>query len=72
VDPAKIIKSGRLQPGKMFLVDLAKGKIISDEELKKKSAVLQPYKEWLDSQKIRLEELPAPRIRFTMLQADDI
>ena len=32
---AKIIKSGRLQPGKMFLVDLAKGKIVSDEELKK-------------------------------------
>lgn len=72
VDPAKIIKSGRLQPGKMFLVDLAKGKIISDKELKKEICSSQPYKEWLDSQKIRLEELPAPRIRFTMLQADDI
>lgn len=72
VDPAKIIKSGRLQPGKMFLVDLAKGKIVSDEELKKEICTSQPYKEWLDSQKIRLEELPAPRIRFTMLQTDDI
>ena len=40
VDPAKIIKSGRLQPGKMFLVDLAKGKIVSDEELKKKYVLL--------------------------------
>ncbi len=39
VNPAKIIKSGRLQPGKMFLVDLVKGQIISDEELKKKYVI---------------------------------
>lgn len=72
VDPAKIIKSGRLQPGKMFLVNLEKGKIISDEELKSEICTSQPYREWLGKQKIHLEELPTPRIRFTKLQSEDI
>lgn len=72
VEPEKVIKRGRLQPGKMFLVDLQKGKIISDEELKKEICTSKPYKEWLDKKKINLEELPSPKLRFSRLHSDDI
>ncbi|HEY8402721.1 MAG TPA: glutamate synthase large subunit [Cytophagaceae bacterium] len=57
VDPAKVVKKGRLQPGKMFVADLEQGRIISDEELKQDICTRQPYKEWLKN-KIRLQELP--------------
>lgn len=72
VDPAKVIKRGRLQPGKMFLVDLQKGKIINDEELKKEICTSQPYQEWLDENQIKLDELPEPRMRFTRIQGQDV
>ncbi|MBC7913275.1 MAG: glutamate synthase large subunit [Pyrinomonadaceae bacterium] len=62
-----IIQKGRLQPGKMFLVDLVEGKIIKDEEIKNKIASSQPYGQWLENYKIRLEELPEPRLAFTNL-----
>ena len=72
VDPQKVIKRGRLQPGKMFLVDMKKGEIISDEELKKEICTSQPYREWLDKMKIDINELPSPKIRFNKLQSEDI
>src|ERR1700754_3949910 len=72
VDPAIIKEKGRLQPGKMFVVDMEKGKIISDEELKKDICSQKPYGEWLNKYKIRLEELPEPRVMFTHLEHDQI
>ncbi len=72
VAPEKVIKRGRLQPGKMFLVDLSKGKIISDEELKKEICTSQPYQQWIEELKINLEELPKPRLRFSRMQSEDI
>ncbi|MBC7873645.1 MAG: glutamate synthase large subunit [Ferruginibacter sp.] len=72
VDPASIIEKGRLQPGKMFVVDMEKGKIISDEELKKEICSQKPYGEWLNKYKIRLEELPEPRVMFTHLEHDQV
>jgi glutamate synthase (NADPH) large chain len=72
VDPAIIKEKGRLQPGKMFVVDMEKGKIISDEELKRDICSQKPYGEWLNKYKIRLEELPEPRIMFTHLEHDQI
>ncbi|KAA5548611.1 glutamate synthase large subunit [Adhaeribacter rhizoryzae] len=57
VDPAKIVKKGRLQPGKMFVADLEQGRIISDEELKDDICSRQPYHEWLKN-KIRLKDMP--------------
>jgi len=72
VDPASIIEKGRLQPGKMFVVDMEKGKIISDTELKKQICSQKPYGEWLNKYKIRLEELPEPRIMFTHLEHDQV
>ena len=56
----KIIKKWRLQPGKMFLVDLEKGRIIDDKELKDTLASARPYAEWIDRIRIKLDELPVP------------
>ena len=72
VDPSMIKEKGRLQPGKMFVVDLEQGKIISDEELKETICSQKPYNEWLNKYKIRLEDLPEPRVMFTHLEHDSI
>ncbi len=58
IAPENIVSKGRLQPGKMFLVDFEQGRLIPDEELKQSVASKRPYKEWLASQRIRLAELP--------------
>ncbi|MEJ7770090.1 MAG: glutamate synthase large subunit, partial [Chitinophagaceae bacterium] len=72
VDPKLIKEKGRLQPGKMFVVDLEQGRIISDDELKQKICSQKPYSEWLNKYKIRLEELPEPRVMFTHLEHDQV
>ncbi|MEO6290663.1 MAG: glutamate synthase large subunit, partial [Ginsengibacter sp.] len=72
VDPKLIKEKGRLQPGKMFVVDLEQGRIISDEEIKQKICSQKPYSEWLNKYKIRLEELPEPRVMFTHLEHDQV
>jgi len=59
VDQSKVIMKGRLQPGKMFVVDMEQGRIVSDEEVKQGICSSQPYKEWLKN-KINLSELPDP------------
>jgi len=72
LDQSGVIMKGRLQPGKMFVVDLAQGCIISDKVLKADICSRQPYSEWLNKYKIRIEELPEPRVRFTHLEHDAI
>ncbi len=52
-----IVKKWRLQPGKMLLIDMEKGRIISDEEVKSELAKTHPYREWLDRTQLILEEL---------------
>ncbi|MFN8696389.1 MAG: glutamate synthase-related protein [Burkholderiales bacterium] len=56
----KIVKKWRLQPGKMFLVDIERGKIIDDDELKRELATAKPYREWVQRARIRLDDLPEP------------
>jgi glutamate synthase (NADPH) large chain len=72
IDQKIIREKGRLQPGKMFVVDMEQGRIISDDEIKNKICSSKPYAEWLNKYKIRLEELPEPRVAFTELQHDQI
>jgi len=72
VDPAMILEKGRLQAGRMFVVDMEQGKIISDEDLKQTICGQKPYGEWLNKYKISLEELPEPRVMFTHLESDQI
>ena len=54
-----VLQKGRLQPGRMFLVDLEQGRIIADEELKQGIATQHPYGEWLRENAVSLEDLPA-------------
>jgi glutamate synthase domain-containing protein 2/glutamate synthase domain-containing protein 1/glutamate synthase domain-containing protein 3 len=58
--PEEIKLKGRLQPGKMFLVDTVEGRIISDKEIKKRLSSRQPYGQWLADNQIKLEHLPEP------------
>ncbi len=58
VPESKIVKKWRLQPGKMFLIDMEAGRIIDDEELKSQLAAAHPYQEWLDRTQILLNNLP--------------
>jgi glutamate synthase (NADPH/NADH) large chain len=58
LDPSRVVKKGRLQPGRMFLVDTARGRIVDDEELKAELASEHPYAEWLDAGLVHLKDLP--------------
>jgi len=58
LDPATVVAKGRLQPGRMFLVDTARGEIRSDDEIKAELAEEHPYDEWLHAGLMHLDELP--------------
>ncbi|GAA4684900.1 glutamate synthase large subunit [Phytohabitans rumicis] len=58
LDPATVVAKGRLQPGRMFLVDTASGRIVEDDEIKAELAAAQPYDDWLHAGLIDLQDLP--------------
>ncbi|WP_411700919.1 glutamate synthase large subunit, partial [Conyzicola sp.] len=58
IDPAKVVRKGRLRPGKMFLVDTEAGRIIEDDDIKGQLTSAAPYGEWLDQGRIHLKDLP--------------
>ena len=58
IDPATVVRKGRLQPGRMLLVDTAAGRIVEDAEIKRQLAAEKPYQEWIAQNAIRLTELP--------------
>jgi len=71
--PAKDIrKKGRLQPGRMFLVDTVQKRIISDTEIKKQLADRQPYAAWLKEQQVTLDELPEPPARNVVAKVEPL
>jgi glutamate synthase (NADPH/NADH) large chain len=57
-EPERILRRGRLRPGRMFLVDTAQGRIIEDDEIKAELASMHPWQEWLDAGRVRLRDLP--------------
>ena len=59
IAPERVVRKGRLQPGRMFLVDTAQGRLVEDEEIKAELAGEHPYDEWLGADQVRLDELPA-------------
>jgi glutamate synthase (NADPH) large chain len=77
IEPNDVLIKGRLQPGRMFLVDFTKGRIIDDGELKHDVAGRRPYREWLRKQRILLKDLPeapvpphyTPHALLTRMQA---
>jgi glutamate synthase (NADPH/NADH) large chain len=58
IEPSKVVRKGRLQPGRMFLVDTEHGRIVDDEEIKAELAGHHPYDEWLHAGRIFLPDLP--------------
>ncbi|MDH5672883.1 MAG: glutamate synthase large subunit [Myxococcales bacterium] len=62
VPPEKIVLKARLEPGRMFLVDTAEGRIVADEEIKEGMAARKPYGRWLEENLLTLEQLPEPDI----------
>jgi len=64
LDPATIVRKGRLQPGRMFLVDTSLGRIVDDQEIKASLASAHPYGRWLREQQVKLTDLP-PRAMLT-------
>lgn len=58
IDPATIVAKGRLEPGRMFLVDTGKGRIIDDQEIKSSLAAQRPYAEWVRDNSVYLQQLP--------------
>lgn len=62
IDPANVEYKGRLEPGRMFLVDMEKGRIVPDEEIKHELASQQPYGEWVKENLVDLETLPAEKV----------
>jgi glutamate synthase (ferredoxin) len=63
IEPERIAHKGRLQPGRMFLVDTEQGRIIADEELKNQFATEHPYRQWLGENHLLLKNLPDPGFR---------
>ncbi len=63
VPPEDVVQKGRLQPGRMFLVDTEQGRIIDDSEIKKAIATERPYREWLNDHQLNISDLPqAPEV----------
>ena len=58
IAPDNIVKKGRLEPGRIFLIDTAKGRIIGDDEIKADLASAKPYKDWVENNQIRFSDLP--------------
>ncbi len=59
IPPDQVVQKGRLQPGRMFLVDTVQGRIVEDEEIKHAIATERPYQQWLDEYQVHLNDLPA-------------
>ena len=72
LDPKTIVKKGRLQPGRMFLVDFEEGRIIADEELKSSIADKRPYGSWLANQRITFDDLKPGTVNETYTRDERI
>jgi glutamate synthase domain-containing protein 2/glutamate synthase domain-containing protein 1/glutamate synthase domain-containing protein 3 len=58
--PGEVVRKGRLRPGRMFLVDTKEGRIVEDDEIKRKLATAKPWREWITANQVRLDALPDP------------
>ena len=70
LDPTRVVQKGRVQPGKMFLVDTAAGRIVSDEEIKHQVATRRPYRAWLDENRIDISTIQQEKSPFVLTSAE--
>ncbi|MBW8846068.1 MAG: glutamate synthase subunit alpha [Burkholderiales bacterium] len=69
IPEAKIVKKWRLQPGKMFLIDLEQGRIVDDEELKNQYANARPYRQWIENVRVKLDDIEVPTAEPALFEA---
>ncbi len=62
IAPERVLQKGRLQPGRMFLIDTKEGRIVADDEIKSSMAKAHPYRKWLKDNLVKLEDLPEVKI----------
>lgn len=74
VAPENVAFKGRLEPGRMFLVNMEEGRIVADEEIKQAIVTEHPYREWLDKYLVDLASLPAPKVTsdFVPVSSEDL
>ena len=72
IDPAIVVKKGRLEPGKMFVVDFENKRIVADQELKEKISGRNPYPQWLEENRITFDRLPVGKKPKYYSEADRI
>jgi glutamate synthase (ferredoxin) len=72
IEPERVAFKGRLQPGRMFLVNMEEGRIIADEELKQKIVAEKPYRQWLDENLVNLTDLPTPETKIEAVDIDTV
>ncbi len=70
IAPDNVVRKGRLEPGRMFLVDMTRGRIVEDDEIKSEMAARRPYRAWLNANLVALDQLPAPRKPLPALSDD--
>ena len=66
IEPKNVAFHGRLEPGKMFLVDMKAGRIVNDEEVKESIVTQKPYQQWLDSNRVHLKDIPYRDVDFKL------
>ena len=62
IEPERVLRKGRLQPGRIFYLDLEAGRIVEDEEIKADYVSRKPYREWIEQNRLKLTDLPAARV----------
>ena len=72
IDPAKVVRKGRLEPGKMFLVDTAQGRIVDDDEIMSTLAAERPYGEWLENLRWVDDLPPTDAVRPSLIDPDEL
>ncbi|MFO7869238.1 MAG: glutamate synthase large subunit [Bacteroidales bacterium] len=72
IDQSKVVQKGRLEPGKMFIADLNEGRIISDEEIKQRICSEQPYRTWIEQNKVHINDIPEPKKPTYTYNADTL
>jgi glutamate synthase domain-containing protein 2/glutamate synthase domain-containing protein 1/glutamate synthase domain-containing protein 3 len=72
IEPARVKRLGRLQPGKLFLVDLEQGRIVSDEEVKREISTARPYRQWIEEHQVHFDDLPDAHVTMTGVQPSQL
>jgi glutamate synthase (NADPH/NADH) large chain/glutamate synthase (ferredoxin) len=68
IEPSRVKRLGRLQPGKIFLCDLEQGRIVEDEEVKREISTRRPYRQWIEEQRVHFDDLPDAHVTLTGVQ----